>query len=261
MFSSPIAIHPVTPQTKENPMNRVKLFLIIIMACLLTGCATSSKITLGKAESAGALTGSIARTICQQAIAEHQEKNEWPDAARLAQLTGLSAHNRYHDQSYAVWLLDKPYYPIPTQMDSTQTFAFYGYYCAEDTSYYSYCRIYYQYGPGKLELSSSEKKASLHGLSLSIEEKLLIFFHEATSLSDLSIFGKVLGDSAEKISQISPNPTAKQLLFEFSIPLLVEFFHQSEQLPPNGDLFQAKLEEFSLQLATYIHSLDWQHPD
>jgi len=240
-------------------MKYVKLFFIIMIMSLLVGCATTGKISLGEAESDGALTGSIARTICQQAVDEHKEKHEWPDAARLAVLSGLSVHNRIYTQHYAVWILNKPYCPIPTQMDSAQTFAFYGYYCAEDSSYYSYCRIYYQYSNGKLELSSSEKKAALHGLSLSMEEKLLGFFHEAKQFLDLpDEFEEIIDKHAEQISQTSPNPTAKQLLYEFTIPLLVEFFNQTEHLSPSSEVFQTKLEEFSLRLAIYIHGLNWK---
>lgn len=238
------------------------IFIIIFTSLnLLTGCATTRSISLGEAEADGALTGSISSAICQAATTEHEEKGQWPDALRLARLGGLSTHNRIYDQDYAVYILDKPYHQIPEQMDNSQTFAFYGYYSETDSSYYSYCRIYYQYGAGNLTISSStsgaQKGAAIHGMKLEAEKMLTNFFEEASEASCASELDKIVTEHALKISETSPNPTAKQILFEFSYALLAKYYSEVINFALEGPEFANEFDKYSLRLGKYIYRQDW----
>lgn len=236
----------------------VSVFILLTLS-LLTGCANHPPISLGEIESASMLTGASIHTIREGAISEHKETGNWPDAIRLAQLGGLSIYNHVYGTSYAVYILDKPYHHIPATMDSTQTFAFYGHYC-EDGSYYSYCRIYYAYRTGDFEVSSSEKgQAGLHGMILEAEQMLIDFYQGCQTAGCSSELDKVLHQHAMTISQTSPNPTAKQVLFEFAYDLLANYYQAVVNFAPGSPEFEAQFQAHSSQLGEFIHDQDWKH--
>jgi len=222
---------------------------------LLGGCATLS--TSVRLQSDGALKGALATTINHQAWNYYQERHAWPDANKLARLAGLSVYNREEGNSFAVYILDKPYHSIPTDMDPSQTFAFYSYFCPTDSSYYTYCRIYYdRRSPHTFSQSSTDGDcAATYSLQLDAEEQLGKFYQDAVGVTDESALARIVHQYALKISEISPNPTAKQLLLEFTAPLLSDFYREAADL--SGAEFQSKLEEYSARLGEYIHNQDW----
>ena len=244
--------------------NRLYSLLAVFGLCfLLTGCTTMSnkRQVLTEVQAEGALKGSLAQTICHQAWEYNQESNGWPDAAYLARKTGLSIYNRNAENNFAVYILERPYHELPTTMDPSQTFAFYYFGAHPDSGAYVYCRIKYNnlVPDRSFQCSIVEgDHAARHSMKLESEKDLIDFLAEADSAAQCgSSLDQIVTKHALHISETSPNPTAKQALFEFSYDLLHEYYtaiHESAD-----DQFPFIFHAQSRRLGNYIHGQDWLH--
>jgi hypothetical protein len=216
---------------------------------------------LTEVQAEGALKGSLAQTICNQAWDYYQENNGWPDANYLARHAGLSIYNRNAKNNFAVYILERPYHELPSTMNPSQTFAFYSFGAQPDSGAYVYCRVRYnKLVPDRnFECSIVEgDHAARHSMKLESEKDLIDFLAEADSIAQCgSSLDKAVTKYALHISETSPNPTAKQALFEFAYDLLHEYYtaiHESAD-----DQFSLIFHAQSRCLGNYIHAQDWRH--
>lgn len=233
-------------------IRKYEVFLVLISILVLSGCATVRHNT--ELESTGALKGSLAQTICNKAWEHFEETGEWYDAPQLARKTGLSVYNRDPENNFAIYIIEKPYYEIPETMDKRQTFAFY-HHDFPDSSKYVYCRIYYNHGDRPFSCSIGDNgQAHDYALVLTAEEALVKFHKQAIQPRQYNI-QKIIEKNAEKISRTSPNPTSKQLLYEYAKKLLGDFYADVDGVDP--DTFRTQLEAYSTTLGRYIDQQDW----
>lgn len=234
-------------------------FTIVILSLALTGCTSTGR-QATKYEGDGALKGSLASEVCQKAWDYHQKNGQWPDAIYLAKHTGLSVHNRMYETAFGIYILERPYDPLPKQMDPTQTFAVSYYFDQADTSRYVQCKIDYSDGKGSFSSSTGEGDgASIWSMQMTAQKFMIDFFDAAQEANCASEFDKIVTKYSSQISEISPNPTAKQALFEYSYSLLSEYYFEVVNLSPAGDDFSAVFDSCSLRLGEFIFRQDWRH--
>ncbi len=232
---------------------KIVFLLAVVSIFLLTGCASMH--TRVNAESTGALKGSLAQTINHNAWDHFEETGEWYEAPELARSASLSTYNRDPENNFAVYILEKPYHDIPETMDKSQTFAFYSH-DFPDSSKYVYCRIFYNGSDRDFESPTSEPgQAHDYAMLLLGEEVLWKFYKQATDSESATNLKKIIKANAEEISTSSPNPTAKQLLYEYAFDLLGNFY--ADVVNADEEMFYIKLLEYSTSLGEYIKNQDW----
>jgi hypothetical protein len=238
----------------------IKLLVVLCFSLLLAGCASLHRPspTLTEMESVGALKGSLASTIVHKAWDYHKENFQWPDADYLAKHSGLAVYNRNYDNKFSVYILNKPYDPLPPEMDKTQTFFCCFFWTPADSSRYAECRIYYQDGLTPFATCVGDGDvASIWSIQMTVQEVMIRFLKEAPrrSCPDLD---RVAIKYAEELSVISPNPQAKQHLFDLCHELLLEYSSIAAQLDPASEAYQAELEGYSDVVARYIFHQEWK---
>ena len=230
--------------------------LIVGLMVMTTGCSTTA--ALRKAQGIGAVKGDLARQTCDGAWEFYQEENRWPNAAEIDSMNSLRVHNHFNDTEFAVYVLDKPYHKAPDTMDLSQTFRFFGH-ASPDSGHYVYCGINYdKSGKGGFVASAVEGDlAAIYSMKLDAEDFLIRFFAEASQSDGESKFKKVVKKYAVEVSEISPNPTAKQVLFDYTNSLLMEYYWLVVDLDHNGSEFQEQFDRYTMQLGEYLHNQDW----
>ena len=161
---------------------KIVLLLALVSIFLLTGCASMHTARVNS-ESTGALKGSLAQTINNNAWEHFEETGEWYEAPELARSAGLSIHNRQPENNFAVYILDKPYHKIPETMDKSQTFALYSH-DFPDSSKYVYCRIFYNDSERNLECPTGGPGQAHDYAMLLLGEEVLWKFHRQATESE-----------------------------------------------------------------------------
>lgn len=239
----------------------IKLLFVLCFSLLLNGCASlhHPSPTPTEVEGIGALKGSLAATIVQKAWDYHKEKFQWPDADYLTKHSGLAVYNRNYGNKFSVYILNKPYDPLPPEMDKTQTFFCCFFWAPDDSSRYAECRIYYQDGLTPFATCVGDGDvASIWSIQMTVQEVMIRFLKEAAQSQSGLDLDKAAIKYAEELSAISPDPRAKQLLFDLCHEVFLEHSSIVAQLDPASEAYQIELEGYSDVVARYIFHQQWK---
>lgn len=235
----------------------IKLLFVLCFDLLLSGCASlhHPSLTLTEVERTGALKGSLATTIVHKAWDYHKEKSQWPEAEYLTKHSGL----RNYGNKFSVYILNRPHDPLPSEMDKTQTFFCCFFWTPADSSRYAECRIYYQDGLTPFTTCIDDGDvASIWSIQMTVQEVMIRFLKEAAQNQSGLGLDKAATKYAEELSAISPDPRAKQLLFDLCHEIFLEHSSIVAQLDPASEAWQTELEGYSDVVARYIFRQQWK---